>query len=75
MECVKLFDMCNIYMKTEYQHWINTGCEYMKSHNPKKAWKWPKATAKVDKFKNMLISPVKDKNGKLATSTKEQLEV
>jgi len=47
----------------------------MKSDNPKKAWKWPKTTAKIDKFKNMSISPEKDKNGKLATSTKEQLEV
>ena len=47
----------------------------MKSHNPKKAWKWLKTTAKVDKCKNMSNSPVKDKNGKLATSTKEQLEV
>ena len=53
--------MCNIYRKTGYQHWINTGCEYMKSHNPKKAWKWLKTTAKVDKFKNMSNSPVKDK--------------
>ena len=71
----KIFhDMCNIYRKTEYQHWINIGCEYIKSHNPKKAWKWLKTTAKVDKFKNMSIFPVKDKNGKLATSTKEQLE-
>jgi len=73
--CKIIHDMCNIYRKTEYQHWINTGCEYMKSHNPKKAWKWLKTTAKVDKFKNMSNSPVKDKNGKLATSTKEQLEV
>jgi len=38
-------------------------------------WKWLKTTAKVDKFKNMSVSPVKDKNGKFATSTKEQLEV
>ena len=67
--------VCNIYRKAEYQRWINTECEYMKSHNPKKARKWLKATTKVDKFKNMSISPVKDKNGKLATSTKEQLEV
>jgi len=43
--------MCNIYRKAEYQHWINTVCEYIKSHNLKKAWKWLKTTAKVDKFK------------------------
>ena len=45
--------MCKIYRKAEYQHWINTVCEYIKSHNLKKAWKWLKTTAKVDKFKNM----------------------
>jgi len=43
--CKIIHDMCNIYRKTEYQHWINTGCEYMKSHNQKKAWKWLKTTA------------------------------
>ena len=44
--CKIIHHMCNIYRKTEYQHWINTGCEYMKSHNPKKAWKRLKTTSK-----------------------------
>ena len=36
----------------------------------KKAWKWLKATTKVDKFKNMLkFSSKKQKMVKLATST------
>jgi len=25
---------------------LNTGCKYMNSHNPKKAWKWLKTTAR-----------------------------
>ena len=47
----------------------------MKPHNLKKAWKWLKITAKVNKFKIMSNSLVKDKYSKLATFTKEQLEV
>jgi len=56
--------MCNIYRKAEYQHWINTGYEYMKFQNPKKIWKWLKTTAKVDKFKNMSNSVKKIKKHK-----------
>ena len=74
-KCIIVHHMYNICRKAEYQYRINAGCEYMKSHNPKKAWKWLKTTAKVDKFKNMSNFPVEDKNGKLVTSTKEQLEV
>jgi len=33
----------------EYQHWIASSCEYIKSHNPRKAWQWIKKTAKIGK--------------------------
>jgi len=35
--CLKIHKACNDFRKKEYQHWIASGCEYVKSHNPRKA--------------------------------------
>ncbi len=73
--CGIIHSMCNQYRKEEYQHWINSGCEYMKSHNPRKAWKWLKRTAKVDKFSSATTQSIKDDNGNLVSSSEERRNV
>jgi len=69
--CAVIHKKCNEYRKLEYLHWIKTGCEYMKSHNPKKAWKWIKRTAKIGKVTSYTAQPVKDENGKLVSTMEE----
>ena len=73
--CDIIHKKCNDFRKQEYLHWIQVGCEYMKSHNPKKAWKWIKRTAKIGKICSSSLQPIKDKHGKLVTSTEDQLVV
>ena len=74
-KCKIIHMMCNHFRKEEYQHWINSGCEYMKSHNPKKAWKWLKKTAKTDKYQNMSSQAIRDTNGNLISSTEGKLDI
>jgi len=73
--CKVIHKKCNEYRKQEYLHWIKVGCEYVKSHNPKKAWKWIHRTAKTGKKFSVTSKPIKDKNGNLVSSTEEQLVV
>ena len=73
--CLKIHKACNEHRKLEYQHWIASGCEYAKSHNPRKAWQWIKRTAKVGKPASNSSHPIKDKNGNLVISSKEKLKV
>ena len=72
---MKIHKACNEHRKKEYQHWIISGCDFVKSHNPKKAWQWIKRTAKVGKSNLVSSHPIKDKNENLVSSTKEQLKV
>ena len=58
-----------------HQHWIASGCEYVKSHNPRKAWKWIKTTAKVGKSFSASPHSIQNKDGLLVSSTKEVLDV
>ena len=73
--CLKIHKACNEFRKLEYQHWIASGCEYIKSHNPRKAWKWIKITAKVGKFLSAPSHSILNKDGVLVSSTKEVLDV
>ena len=73
--CKDIHHKCNEFRKQEYLHWIKTGCEYVKSHNPKKAWKWIKTTAKIGKSYSSTSHPIKDPNGDLISSTEDQLVV
>ena len=73
--CSKIHKACNEHRKKEYQHWIASGCEYAKSHNPRKAWKWIKRTAKIGKTNSVVSHPIKNSKGELVSSTKEQLKV
>jgi len=66
---------CNRFRKEEYQHWINSGCEYMKSHNPKFAWNWIKEAAKMNKFTKVISQSIKDINGNLVSSSEEKRNV
>jgi len=73
--CATIHKKCNEFRKQDYLHWIKSGCDYMKSHNPKKAWKWIKTTAKIKQAPSVNDQPIKDKNGNLATTTEGQLKV
>jgi len=73
--CLKIHKACNDFRKKEYQHWIASGCEYVKSHNPRKAWKWIKTTAKVGKSFSASPHSIQNKDGLLVSSTKEVLDV
>jgi len=59
----------------EYQHWIASSCEYVKSHNPRNAWQWIKKTAKIGKSVSISSHPFKGKNDNLVFATKEKLKV
>ena len=73
--CLKIHKACNKFRKLEYQYWIASGCEYINSHNPRKAWKWIKITAKIGKILSAPSHSIHNKDGVLVSSTKEVLDV
>jgi len=73
--CHNIKRKCNQFRKEERLHWINIGCKLAINNDHRGTWNWIKKSAKTGILNAPTSQPIKDDNGDIAYSTKDQLEV